>query len=545
MPRQDSTPLEEVVSRAGIVVLSGYGVRVAVERGHLVVADGIGRERRQGRFSRATSKIKRLVVLGHSGTISFEALRWLYDIGAAFIQIDGDGNVVAASAPAGLDDARLRRAQALATTNGVGIVIARQLLEQKLRKQAQVLEKLAEAGEARMLVLAAVDEFARAETVEQLRVVEAAGASAYWGMWASVPVIFGKRDQQRVPEHWKTFGVRRSPLSGSPRSAANPANALFNYCYAMLEAEASIAARTVGLDPGMGVLHADLRSRDSLACDLMEAVRPDVDAAVLNMLQTRTFSIKDFFENRQGVCRLLSPTTHLLAEMGPNWTKLVAPIAEHVAQQLHESRQTIDLATLMQTRQLEPVDQRESIGKVGRLSTPLTQANRRAGRDRVRRNPARSVPAQSAVLPPACRGCGVLLENLDRLYCDECLPERQAESIASFSVAGPEALSRLRAEGTDPAHGGDAGRKRGERNAQHERERAVWEREHGSSQDPAYFVGEVLPQLQAIPLSTIMRATGFSLRYCSLIRRGQRVPHPRHWQALEFLCGAAGAGHEG
>jgi hypothetical protein len=95
-----------------VLVLSGYGLRVAVERGLLAISDGIGRDRREGRLARATCGLKRLVVLGHSGTVSLEALRWLYDVGAAFVQIDADGEVLVAAAPPGLDDARLRRAQA-------------------------------------------------------------------------------------------------------------------------------------------------------------------------------------------------------------------------------------------------------------------------------------------------------------------------------------------------------------------------------------------------------------------------------------------------
>jgi len=47
-----------------------------------------------------------------------------------------------------------------------------------------------------------------------------------------------------------------------------------NYLYALLEAEARLAAATLGLDPGLGVLHVDTQARDSLACDLMEAARP-------------------------------------------------------------------------------------------------------------------------------------------------------------------------------------------------------------------------------------------------------------------------------
>jgi hypothetical protein len=76
--------------------------------------------------------LKRVVVLGHSGSISFDALRWIQDSGAAFVQIDKDGRIIAATGPSGLDDSRLRRARALATTNGVGIRIGRDLIRQKL-----------------------------------------------------------------------------------------------------------------------------------------------------------------------------------------------------------------------------------------------------------------------------------------------------------------------------------------------------------------------------------------------------------------------------
>jgi hypothetical protein len=57
--------------RDGILLLGGYGIRVAVNRGHLCVEDGVGTHRRAARFPRATRDLRRLVVLGHSGTISF------------------------------------------------------------------------------------------------------------------------------------------------------------------------------------------------------------------------------------------------------------------------------------------------------------------------------------------------------------------------------------------------------------------------------------------------------------------------------------------
>ena len=114
---QEKTTYAHLRPRNGLLFVGGYGIRVVVEGGHLVVEDGIGGMRRRGRFARACAGIKRLVVVGHSGIISLEALRWLSDIGAAFVKIDSDGNLIAAIAPSGLDDARLRRAQALAFEN--------------------------------------------------------------------------------------------------------------------------------------------------------------------------------------------------------------------------------------------------------------------------------------------------------------------------------------------------------------------------------------------------------------------------------------------
>ncbi len=53
--------------RQGIVTLFGYGINVRVDRGHLLVEDGIGAERRQTRFARVGHGLKRLVVIGSDG----------------------------------------------------------------------------------------------------------------------------------------------------------------------------------------------------------------------------------------------------------------------------------------------------------------------------------------------------------------------------------------------------------------------------------------------------------------------------------------------
>lgn len=76
-----------------------------------------------------------------------------------------------------------------------------------------------------------------AETIELVRLLESRAAHYYWSAWRKVPINFPKCEFQRVPEYWRTFGTRVSPLTGSPRLAANPVNAMLNFLYAVLESE--------------------------------------------------------------------------------------------------------------------------------------------------------------------------------------------------------------------------------------------------------------------------------------------------------------------
>jgi CRISPR-associated endonuclease Cas1 len=414
----------------------------------------------------------------------------LHDIGCAFVQIDTDGKVIVASGPHGPDDARLRRAQALASGDDIGITITRDLLRRKLEGQAAVLDRIPDADNASSDIRKYRDELSTTESVIGLRIGESQAARIYWDSWTDVPVRFARKAVTRIPEHWQTFGSRTSPLTSSPRTAANPANAILNYLYSILESETRIALLAVGLDPGLGIVHADQKSRDNFALDVMEAIRPNIDAYVLELVQTRPFGTGDFFERRDGCCRLMPPVTRMLAETGPRWAAAVAPIVEGIAQ------------TLMHAG-----------------ASPDASRNR------------------TARLPAACHDCGVILEASARRYCDDCLPDIREERLSTFTVAGPAALARRRAAGTDPAHGGEAGKARGRSNAKHYAAVALWENEQGGQPDPEHFTREILPMLQGIPLGKMAKATGLTEGYCSFVRRGLKLPHCRHWNALAKLAG--------
>ena len=114
----------------------------------------------------------------------------------------------------------------------------------------------------------------------------------------------------------------------------NPPNAILNYLYALLKSEARLAIAGLGLDPGLGVLHFDSRTRDSLAYDLMEPVRPQVDAYVLEWIGRGPLRQEWFFEWRDGTCRLMGLFAVRLSKTAPTWAQAIAPLAERVSRTL-------------------------------------------------------------------------------------------------------------------------------------------------------------------------------------------------------------------
>ncbi len=170
-----------------------------------------------------------------------------------------------------------------------------------------------------------------------------------------------------------------------------------------------------------------------------------------------------------------------------------------------------------------------------RRTTPLTQSNRSAGR---RKKKAKSKAARNAplvgsrsVLRKTCEVCGETLKSGRKRFCSKC---RDVGSRKGLAVAKRK-LREKREAGTDPAHGGEAARKRGIKSAAMQRANFEWEKKHGSEVDPSQFEREIAPHLDRILLSALVKATGLSQPYCAKIRRGAKVPHPRHWEAIRKL----------
>jgi CRISPR-associated endonuclease Cas1 len=487
--------------RHGVVTLYGYGIAVRVEHGHLVLEDGIG-ARRKVRFPRVRHGIRRLVVIGSDGIISLAALRWLADQDASFVMLERDGSVLATTGPVRPSDARLRRAQSLAHQSGAALQIARELIDLKLAGQERLARDILRNSSVAELIASARVALATAETIETVRRYEAQAAQAYWSAWSGIPINFPRNDLRRVPNHWRCFGTRKSPLTGSPRLAVNPPNAILNYLYAVLESEARLAASALGLDPGIGVLHVDTDARDSLACDLMEPIRPQVDTYLLNWILRGPLRREWFFEQRDGNCRLMGSFAVRLSETAPTWGRAVAPMAELVSRTLWAKRSR---------------PYRQSVP-----ATRLTESHRRQARS----EPVSPTVAHAPKPPKVCRICGASVKPSDN-YCAVCAVTVTRESLIKGARQGRIA-----------SHSRGAESRRSETQRRHHAAKRVWR----PSDTPEWlnektYCERIQPRLAEVTVPAISKALGISGPYATDIRAGRRHPHPRHWEKLARLVG--------
>jgi CRISPR-associated endonuclease Cas1 len=515
-------------------VADGYGVKVTVDGRHLVVGDGFGPTRRVRRYAKATHGLHRVVIIGASGMVSIEALRWCAGTGVAVVVLDpSDGSVLSTSGTCALNDGRIRR-QALAMTNSAGIEVAKYLTTAKLGGQRRVAATEFGADGVADSIDSITAMVADAQTLEEVRQLEASAANLYWSAWEGVELRFARRPP--VPSHWRGFAGRRSAVNpGTARNATDSVNALLNYSYRLLEAEGRLATLMVGLDPGLGVLHADMRNRDGFVLDLIETCRPIADRHVARMAQHHVFVRHDFAEDAQGVVRVLPPLSHRLAEAMASYGAALAPVVEHVVELLGTaSPYDMSTPTVLTHEKHRAASRRRVAETPPSVETPEGTGPGASGLSprighRQRPNAATTQPP----LPlPACVECGEALPpEPDRRrrrgeYCASCLARRRRE-IGDTHLAGTQAVDRASPE---------TSRRRSAANSRHRLEEQTWELAHeGKFFDREWYLREVLPGLDRVSLTTIANSTGMSTSAASKIRSGKRVPHPRWWQQLHQL----------
>jgi hypothetical protein len=266
----------------------------------------------------------------------------------------------------------------------------------------------------------------------------------------------------------------------------------------------------------------------------MESVRADVDGFLLDLLEDREFTARDFGELPNGICRIAAPLTHELALTLPHWRECLRPIAARLAQTFREALANKGAAP--RPLAAKSGNKRRSVSAPAR--SPLLATPRRASQPRPYATRAWRAPTAEMrpANPTACAMCGEPVLKRRRRHCEACMPKTRREHGLRAIEAARKALAAQSASGNDPRRSAAVNSTRSEAISESHRRNRRWAREHPGQRDEAWFKREIAPKLDAFTLKELGDATGLSIPACSRVRAGARVPHPRHWEALQKLA---------
>lgn len=351
--------------------LSGHGIKIGVDNAKLIVQEGrssVDSAPLSYTFRPKMIDFDNVVVNGHSGHITFDAMRWLVKQNVQLTLLNWDGKLLTTILPPEAKQTKLKFAQYRAYESDERISLARKFIEAKVKGQETVLAWLREKYPEINDDFDVISKLTEANTVERIMYVEAMLADHYWKQLSK---IFDKKLE---------FMGRNYGKTARPLGAVDQINALFNYGYALLESQCLKAINTIGLDTHVGFLHEVQNGKSPLVYDLQEPFRWIIDVAILTALEKKVFNKKDFIRTENYNIRLRpsgskklvkeierqfnKPVSYLGREYG--WSYVLMLKARELGQYLLGKRKAIDFG--MPSPHLERDDSFKLRQKIQKLS---------------------------------------------------------------------------------------------------------------------------------------------------------------------------------
>jgi len=324
-----------------ILILYG-AVDLRMEKGRLRIKHGAFKDITQEYLHRGTNDVDHIVILSDSVYITFEAINWCMQMGITITMIDYHGELITDMTPPETISPLTKQRQAH-MSEGLKLKLAMGLLGQKLAAQHDTMKAIGIGRERIKMFKEHEKALWTCKSVEKMREIESHSAHVYWGSFEGLPL---KWKPLPVQPHWLTIGNRVSPKSnGNARRAINPFQACLNYMYTALESRVKRYAQAYRLDVDYPVLHSNSRqNRSGLVYDLLEPLRPKVDLLLYKcMVETTLLKQKDFFETREGVCRvsvvLAGQLIELIKTLDPDINQVVKDFASNFKSKMRDVNQ--------------------------------------------------------------------------------------------------------------------------------------------------------------------------------------------------------------
>jgi CRISPR-associated protein Cas1 len=302
------------------LLITGFGTSINVDKRKLIITNRL----KDTRLEFYPHKINHdgIIIDGHTGNITFEAMRWLSKHNINLTLLNWNGQLLANLLPEQPKSGKLRVKQYQKYLDSeTRFEIALKIVQTKVEHSLNQLEELSrfyesvdfvkirKAAEKEDLFLLDVMKNSEkqdiSKSIKRLMTYEGRIARIYHD---NLTTVFN----QLNPEFH--FTGRKNKTNSRNYNASDEINALLNYGYAILESEIRKVINSVGMDYSIGFLHEINQSRTPLVYDVQELFRWLIDVSVIQLLEEKRIKKSDFIITENYHTRLGEDVAKLLIE---------------------------------------------------------------------------------------------------------------------------------------------------------------------------------------------------------------------------------------
>ncbi len=310
------------------LLVSGFGTSVYVDKRKLFIENSLRGERHE--FYPHQIDYDSIIIDGHTGSITFEALRWLMKHDIHLSLLNWNGNVLGTILPKEPKSGGLKiRQYRKYLDDRVRFSIASNIVKTKVRHLTNLLNELGRyyndiRPDVKRAFTRETDNYGNTDLngedikteLNMLMNHEGRIATIYWD---NLTKIFNKL----YPKF--QFNGRGNQSYSWNMNASDEINALLNYGYAVLESQIRRDINAVGLEPTIGFLHEIAPTKTPLVYDIQELSRWLIDLSVIQLLEEKKLKKSDFIITENYHTRLREQTAKMLIEkIALNFNRKVA-----------------------------------------------------------------------------------------------------------------------------------------------------------------------------------------------------------------------------
>ena len=281
------------------LLITGFGTSINVDRQKLIITNRLKGTRLE--FHPHKISHDGIIIDGHTGNITFEAMRWLSKHNINLTLLNWNGQLLANVMPEQPKSGKLRVKQYKKYLDSTDrFEIALKIVQVKVEHSLNLLEQLSrfyesvdfvkirKSAEKEELFLLGIMKNGEkqdiSKSIKQLMTYEGRIARIYH---ENMTAIFNKLNSEF------NFTGRKNKSNSRNYNASDEVNALLNYGYAILESEIRKEINSVGLDYSIGFLHEINQSRTPLVYDIQELFRWLIDVSVIQFLEEKKINKSD------------------------------------------------------------------------------------------------------------------------------------------------------------------------------------------------------------------------------------------------------------